>query len=437
MAGKRKANNQIFLRSETDLFTEAGYDVTVQSTEFTNYYPTTAISDANVPITFFIPGDDSHYIDLSELLLLIRGNVVDKDGKNIPAWDGVKKVAFVNNTFHALFDQCTVHLNETQITPTTNTYSYRAHLETLLSFRGDQSDTLGPLQGYYPTSNIANEAHFKYTHEMMEGGKEIEMISRPHVDMCFQTRYLIPGIDVRFAFNRSRPEFYMLTDQVDLGCRFQITQARLIVKRHTLLPSILANHLKIWNSGYPVCYPHRKIDVKAYTIPNGSTASINENILTGQIPDRIVVAMVPNKAFHGNYAENSYIYEAHDLKSIEVTANGDHIFHQKFDVDFKAANFAEAFYNLFSTFHLDRAADGPQISHTHYKKGRTLFCFNLRDYKEGFTVPRFGNVRIALQFKEALKEALTVIVHADYQGVLQIDKHKNVYFKDFSNFDKE
>jgi len=36
-----------------------------------------------------------------------------------------------------------------------------------------------------------------------------------------------------------------------------------------------------------------------------------------------------------------------------------------------------------------------------------------------------------------LKEALTVIVHADYQGVLQIDKHKNVYFKDFSNFDKE
>ena len=62
-----------------------------------------------------------------------------------------------------------------------------------------------------------------------------------------------------------------------------------------------------------------------------------------------------------------------------------------------------------------------------------MFCFNLRDYKDGFCVPRYGNVRIEMKFNTALEKSVTVLVHADYQSVLQIDNNKNVSFKDFSN----
>ena len=50
-------------------------------------------------------------------------------------------VAPVNNWLHALFSQVDVYLNGTLVTPSTNTYAYRAYIETLLSYGPDAKDT--------------------------------------------------------------------------------------------------------------------------------------------------------------------------------------------------------------------------------------------------------------------------------------------------------
>jgi hypothetical protein len=58
--------------------------------------------------------------------------------------------------------------------------------------------------------------------------------------------------------------------------------------------------------------------------------------------------------------------------------------------------------------------------------------YNLRHVRDGFALPKFGNVKIDLRFKEKLDDPVTVLVYAEYQAILYIDKSKNVYFKDFS-----
>ena len=56
--------------------------------------------------------------------------MVKGDGGHLPlnAADGP-----VNNWMHSLFSQVDVSLNGTLVTPSTNTYAYRAYIETLLS----------------------------------------------------------------------------------------------------------------------------------------------------------------------------------------------------------------------------------------------------------------------------------------------------------------
>jgi len=46
----------------------------------------------------------------------------------------------VNNWMHSLFSQVDVSLNGTLVTPSTNTYPYRAYIETLLSHGKEAKD---------------------------------------------------------------------------------------------------------------------------------------------------------------------------------------------------------------------------------------------------------------------------------------------------------
>jgi len=437
MAGKKKSPSLVFLRNETDIFSESGYDVSVQSTDYTHYYPTSSIGDSSIPISFFIQGDDLHYIDLSQTAIFIRGRVLDNANNAVPVYNKETRVAPVNNFLHSLFEQCVVHLNETQITSSTNLYMYRALIETILAFSGDSTDTIGATSFYFKEhTNLydpANEEPWKARQALIQGGNEFDLIGRPHLDICAQTRYLIPGVDIRFTFHRTRPEFYMMQQKTDLKYRFDITQARLIVKRHTLLPSILANHLKLWDNGFAATYPMRRAELKSYTLATGTTQNVNENILNGHLPDRIIIALVLTSYIHGEYNKNSAFFEPFDIGQLSVTCNGNQIYHQTYNLNFKKLQYTEPYYNLFSALGTDMWSDGPHITLQDFKTGRTMFCFNLRDYKDGFCVPRYGNVRIEMKFNTALEKSVTVLVHADYQSVLQIDNNKNVFFKDFSS----
>ena len=62
--------------------------------------------------------------------MFVRARVVKGDGGNLPP---NAPVGAVNNWMHSLFSQVDVSLNGTLVTPSTNTYAYRAYIETLLS----------------------------------------------------------------------------------------------------------------------------------------------------------------------------------------------------------------------------------------------------------------------------------------------------------------
>jgi hypothetical protein len=430
------------VRSETDLFTEPGYDISLSHSDMTEYHPISSVSDKSAPISFFVQGNDTQYIDLSDTAIYIRCSIEGTDTAKtaIGLWKDFRS-APVNLLLHALFQQCQVQLNETTVTSTSTLYPYRAFIETALGFGGDYSDTQGRAAMYTKDSDweLGTDG-FKIRQKLFENKLSVDMIGRPHVDICSQTRYLIPGVDMRMTFHRSIEDFYMHADKPPSGGtpgpqkRFtvNISEARLLVKKHSLLPSILLNHMKLLNSGYPACYPMRRVEMKSYNLPIGTSQHTNENLMNGLLPDRLIIVMVKSEDLNGNINTSPFAFHGRELSNVTVSVSGDHPYKQSFDLDLSTNRYSELYYNMFNALGVSRLNDGPNITMEDFASGKTILVFNLRDSNEGFCLPRFGNVKIDLKFKAALTEAMSIICHIDYQSTMYIDQYKNIQFKDYS-----
>ena len=107
----------------------------------------TTVADDS-PIEFDISGTGEDYIDFGNTMLYVKAKVTALDGTNPPA-----DAAFgpVNLFLHSLFSQVDISLNDTLITASTNTYPYRAMMETLLNFCGDAKSSQLTSALYYIT----------------------------------------------------------------------------------------------------------------------------------------------------------------------------------------------------------------------------------------------------------------------------------------------
>ena len=427
--------NTAFVRSEVNLFQEPPYDLTLQSTSNSEHFPITTISESSSPLDFFIQSNDIQYIDLSNTKLYIKARISNGDGTAIST-----AVAPVNNFLHSMFQQMTVSLNEVPITPASNHYGYRAYIETLLAYSKDYKQSQGQTALYFkdkdPSStSITTSDGFKSRYEFARLSNTFEMIGRPFSDIFIQNRYLVPGIDVRISFIRATPQFCIHSAAPSpgdtLSFKYDILEAKLLVKKHTLLPNVMTEHYRLLNAGSHVCYPMKRVEVKAYSLGTGISSNVNENILSGLLPDRIVIGMVDSDAYNGSFKTNPYEFKDFGLSVINVNINGDASANLPINVNFDDKEYLMLYNKLFEGLGIENEDAGIDLEREEYKK-HPLMIFNLRDQKEGFSIPKYGNIRIDLKFKKALTQGVTVIIYAEYQSVLQIDKNKNVFYKDYS-----
>jgi hypothetical protein len=425
-----------FVRAETDLFSESGYDISISSSAASEYHPISTLSDSLAPIEFSIQSNDFQYIDLSETKLYIRARIVDAKGVALAA--GVAAiVAPVNNALHTIFQQCSVFLNEVNITPSSNQYAYRAYIETLLAYNKDYKKSQAQCAFYYKDKNLnqvdpAVEDGFKHRYDLSKESKSFEMIGRPFSDIFAQTRYLFPGIDVRIKFQRSSDEFCLMSSNAT-KYKLEIQEAKLLVQKHNLLPSLMANHLTNWEKGGLISYPMRRVEIKTYTLSPGTVQSTNENLLSGLQPDRIIVGLLNATNHMGSMQTNPFRFQNFGLSYIDVSVNGDQVSslpnHLDFDV---GGQYVQLYSNIFSGLGIANDDVGLEVTLEEFRDGKTLLVYDLRHVREGFVPPKHGNVKIELKFKAALTTATTVLVYCEYQSVLQIDKFKNIFYKDYS-----
>jgi len=120
-------------KSELDLFSVPPTQTSMEQGSWVEYHPMTTVADGSA-IEFDISKTGEDYVDFASTMLLVKAKVTALDGTNLPA-----DAAFgpVNLFLHSLYSQVDTLLNGTLITASTNTYPYRAMMETLLSYGED------------------------------------------------------------------------------------------------------------------------------------------------------------------------------------------------------------------------------------------------------------------------------------------------------------
>ena len=116
--------------SELDLFGKPSVQTSIEHTTEKDHYPLSSMIKFG-PLEFTLTGSGDEYLDLSSAYLYLTASI-SVGGVTTPTEDG--KMAPVNNCDQSLFSQVDVFLNGKMVSSSSNTYAYRAYIETLLTF---------------------------------------------------------------------------------------------------------------------------------------------------------------------------------------------------------------------------------------------------------------------------------------------------------------
>ena len=116
------------------------------------------------PITFSIPGSDDYY-DTNSLRFKVKVRLTDPAagytglhaGLLISNANESRHVYCVNNFGHTIFRDITMSMNGVLMTEQSNTYHYRAYLETLLNYSRDEGGAKLAPQGWVNQLNVIDE----------------------------------------------------------------------------------------------------------------------------------------------------------------------------------------------------------------------------------------------------------------------------------------
>ena len=127
-------------KSELDLFSIPATQTSITKGQWIEYLPISNITDSG-PIEFNISGSGEEYLALAKTQLFVKAKITKANGS---ALDAETKVGP-----HSLFSQGKVSLNERLTSPSTNTYPYRAMIETLFNYGGEAKSSQLSMAMFY------------------------------------------------------------------------------------------------------------------------------------------------------------------------------------------------------------------------------------------------------------------------------------------------
>ena len=116
-----------------DSFSIPPTQTAVEEGQLVEFHPLSSLSPS-ASFEFTISEGGAEYLDFNNTYLQVRAKITRANG--VALADDTDVVP-VNYRLHTLFSQVDVSLNDTLISPSENTYAYRAYIESTLSYGRD------------------------------------------------------------------------------------------------------------------------------------------------------------------------------------------------------------------------------------------------------------------------------------------------------------
>ena len=421
------------LHTGLDLFSVWPTQTSIESGMYIEYLPLGSIGSAN-NIEFFInqKGSDE-YIDLANTFLHVRAKVTDEKGEAIA--DGAT-VAPVNNFLHSLFSQVDISLNNTLVTPSENTYAYRAYIENTLNYDRTAKKSQLTSELYYRDSShffdvgelTGKNSGFKTRAAVCAKSRPLDMIGKLHCDIMNMSRYLINGVDVKFRLTRSNEVFHLFDSHENAMYKTSIEHISMFVRKIKLNPVVSLAHNKALETR-TAKYPLKRVSIKTFSIPSGQLSTSKDNLFLAQLPTRLIVGFVDSDAFNGTYKKNPFNFKHQNLSYISLFIDGRQCPTTPLTPNFKDHLFARSYHRLYSELGLATKNEGNYIEYRDFDGGNAFFAFDLSpSILDGnqCELIKSGNLRLELKFSEALPAPIHVLVYGEIDSIIEINKAREV-----------
>jgi hypothetical protein len=410
-------------KTELKIFDDHPPQMVVESGYFEDVYPRTSLVDSN-DIEFFIAASNVDYLDLNDTLLTIHTKVVKSDGTEVKQED-IQAIP-AEYYMHSLFSDVTLSLNDTVIEGGAKMYPYKAAIENELNFGSDATRE---------QLRITGRSENDKSRQFWAGNSKLcEWSGALRLDFLNQPKYLIPGVNVRILLTRSSADFVLSSDKdkpvTDGTWKIILSKAILYVRRVKVHPAVLKAHnlgLQTKNA----IYPYTRTKLVNYSVPQGSTTFVKDNLFSSAVlPKLVVVCFVNSLAFSGSLKKSAIHFHHFNVSRVDLMRDGQSVpYRSGYTCDMEDIQVNDVYArSILQNLNLMNKNIGIALPSDRFTAGFIFFCFNLTpdfDLNERQPV-RDSNLRLDLQFKKPLDEPINVIAYGLYDGTIQITNAREI-----------
>lgn len=249
-----------------------------------------------------------------------------------------------------------------------------------------------------------------------------------HHDICQMNKLLLNNVPINVKLHQSADSFRLMTESTTEAYSVEIKEIKLKVCHVVVSDLITVAHSEALSIA-PSIYSYWRSALRTYDIASGSSSFSADDLLSGIIPSKCVVAFVSSSAYAGSYQKNPFNYQNFKLSFLEITLNGNSVPGPSFQPNYQTNDYIECYSSLF--FNKYPSKTGNWITRTEYPAGYCLYVFNIAGHTGDDIMSEkvHGHTRLHVKFAEALKESVKVIVYCQYPDQFYVNKSRDVLFE--------
>lgn len=429
------------VKSELDLFAKYAFQRSIEHSFIIPVRPINTLNESN-SVEFIIPTSPEHYVDLQNCFLLYKAKLVKQDGTSFLDSDDGRN-SLINYPLFTVWDQISVMLGATLITQSSNTQPYSSFFEATLELSPDKINSFmksaGYISPYGKSPSYDCDAVDSDFAKYFNRSKTFSFYGRFTGSIFNSSKLMINGLDMRITLHRGKDQFICMGSPAKTSAptkaatepKFVLIDATLFIRRVQVSKSTRdAQESKLQKT--PAFYPIKRSLMKIINLNSGQNTFFIDNIHSGQIPHKIILALVTNTAFAGSYTKSPFKFAHHDLIYLSINVNNESFPRAAYTPDFDQDQYQREYYELFLQIGAVRSSEQPAISYETFKNCHAMYAFNLNaDFEadqsaEYISLPKIGFMNIEVKFKANLSEALKLLCYMSFDNLIQIDSQRNV-----------
>jgi hypothetical protein len=434
------------LKSELDLFKNINYQASITSSNLIPYRPISSIENSNT-IEFVIPGNSEEYIDLQDIFLWVKANIVNEDGTPFPENQN-GRYSLINYGLNTMWDQVDIYLNNTLISQSSNTYAYRSYIECLIGKAEMAKYSYLKAAGFNPpkVGNLNFDNIDTDIAAISKESKEFTLYGRIHGDIFNSQRLLINGVTIRLVFTRAKDNFCLMGSVLQTGDptaspprpalagtnpKLNVKDVCLFVRKVQVNSSILNAHARILQTD--TCkYPIKRVEIKTFSLSPSQSTFVLDNIFMGQLPSNLIIGICEHDSQLGEYTKNPLTFKNFGLNYLTCHMNGTMYPSIPYQPDYDKDLYARELVDFYSNIGQTNTEPLFKSSFHNYKDGYNFYAFNFNSdqqitpVEDFINIPKEGYLRLEVHFKENLKNPLKVMCYGIFENMIEINNNRKV-----------